>query len=313
MNNLLAPLTIHNCTNDDIVCRYIQSGQMGRAEVRIGPRGQAMLRDAYSGMVIYASNMFDPSSAFATMQLNQEVDEIHFTDKGGGYGRGPAVGPPAHARDEAYEESRLRTQTRNKEREATAAAATASQTIPGDGADNHGVSLTRAHSADLTKQGGGVAEAGGGEGGGGGGPGDDGRVWVPGLGWMAREAIPPHVMQQLEARQAMQRSHGVQQQRGASPEFPNYDSQQAAARLDGTKLPPVRLKSAKKTALFGDLTLPERFVAGKMHQYMRMSPTKCESCARPVCLLLLGVAAFIAVKMYTRRKSAERVRRFGRY
>jgi hypothetical protein len=114
MNASVHPLVIHNCTNDDIICRYMQQGKMGRAEVRIGPRGQKMIQDAYQGMKIFASSMFDPSSSFASLQVNQNVDEIYFDGQSGGYGRGSPVGPPdTPAHQESFERSRTRTRKIN--------------------------------------------------------------------------------------------------------------------------------------------------------------------------------------------------------
>ena len=261
----------------------MKQGQVGTAEVRLGPRGQTMITDAYAGMTLYASNSFDPSAAFATLQVNQDVDVVHFTEKAGAYGRGPAAGPPERVAD-----MQRPRKAKAPVKEDVAAV------VPGDGADNHGVSLLRAHSSDLTQQGGGMGIDGGE--GGGGGEKDDGQIYVPGMGYMNREAVPEHVMQQLAAREAAQAQMGYQQ----PPQFfPNYDADQNARRYDGqTQLPPVQLHRPRRRGL----TAPEQFLAAKLHQFLKWDPARAEKYARPVFLLLIGLTVFLGVSWYRRRQ-----------
>lgn len=285
-------LTVHNCTNDDILCRYMKNGQIGTGEVNIGPRASKLLTDAYAGMVLYASNSFDPSAAYAQLQINQHVDEVHFTESAGGYGRGAPVGPPQRVSG--------MDKPRRQKPDATPSPP-AQSTIPGDGADNHGVSLTMAHAADLTQQGhgGGGGFADGGAGGDAPAAGGSDMVYVPGLGYMNPSAIPPHVLKQLEDRELRQQQIGMEQQVQPGAQFPDYDAQQKALHLDGLgRLPPVRLHRPRRRGL----TLPEQWIAGKLHQYVRWEPDRCEKYARPICLGILGVAVFIGVSWYRQRQ-----------
>lgn len=310
MQSPSSPLLIHNCTNDELVCRYMQQGKMGRGEVRIGPRGQKLIQDAYMGMKIYASSTYDPSSAIP-FHLNQIVDEIHFTETGGGYGKGAPVGPPAAAHDEAFESSRQRVRKLNDDiarKSEAAAAAAADKQLASDGSDDtHGTSLARAHSSDLTKQGGGggglTGENVGGEGG------DDGRVWVPGMGWMNAADIPPHVLKQLAARRAMERQREIQSQTSEAPPYPDYNAQGRAAALEGITLPPIRLHGGDSTrrrgSFLGGLTRPEQYISNKFHQYMQWSPAKCDQWARPTFFVLVAIAVYGAFAMYRRHRRAQ--------
>lgn len=298
MQSSSSPLMIHNCTNEDLVCRYMKQGQMGQSEIRIGPRGQKMVQDAYMGMRIYASTAYDPSSAMP-FHLNQIVDEIHFTESGGGYGKGAPVGPPAAAHDQAFEDSKARVRKINAERAHQAAEVEAEKPLVNDSDDIHGTSLSRAHSSDLTQQGGGggglSGENVGGEGGG------DDRVWVPGMGWMHTADIPPHVLKQLAARHSMERNRQLQSQTSEAPPYPDYNAQGRAAAMEGITLPPIRLQSdLKKRSFLGGLTRPEQFISNKYHQYLQWSTTKCDRWARPTFFVFVTLILYMCFKGYRR-------------
>ena len=294
------PLTVNNSTNEEVIVRYMRNDQAGTAEARLPARGSKCLRDAYMGMTIYASNMYDPSASYASMTVTQYADEIHFDDQSGGYGRGAPVGPPAQTRDVALDASRAKVAARNKEREAEIPVGGG---IPGDSADLHGASLSHAYSGDLIHQGGQD------NGGGGGGGGEAQELWVPGMGYMNRDNIPEHVMQQIQQREQMQQAQGIQQQRGPGPQFPDYDSQARELQADGqSALPGVKVKSVRaKKDHFGPLTTPELYVAGALCKWCRISRHQAESCARPLFFILIGCAAFGIVYL-TKKKPMPRRR-----
>lgn len=288
------PLMIHNASNDDIVVRYQKGGgQAGVSEARIGPRGMKQIQDAYMGMSIYASNMFDPSSAYASLSVNNYVDEVHFTESGGGYGKGSPVGPPAATRDIALEQGIAQSKARQARKQQRQQS---TQGLPGDSADNHGASLTQAHSGDLLHQGGGAEDGVSEE--------DNGMVFVPGMGYMNRENIPPHVLQQIAMRQHMEQMGQMSQQVYQEQQYPDYDQQANAMALDGqSPLPPVRLnKTGKKKSHFGPLTKPEKKLATLLTKWAKISQAKADYYARPLFFIcVLGIFAFLGY-VYQRRQ-----------
>ncbi len=147
----------------------MRNGQAGTAECRIQAGSEKCLRDAYGGMVLYGSNMYDPTATYTSLTLNQPADMVFFTPEGCGFGKGPPVGPPVAVQPQS--------------RKAKPAAA-AQPTAIGGTADTHGSSLTVAYSGDLLNQGRGAAADEGGAGGG------DDMIEVPGMGMMNRSAIP---------------------------------------------------------------------------------------------------------------------------
>jgi hypothetical protein len=273
----------------------MKGGTVGTAECHIGPRGQKTLKDAYMGMAVYASNAFDPSTPYATVNVTQNVDEIHFTEHSGGFGRGGPVGPPAAARDVAFEGSRDRVKARGKERQAAMVAQ--DQQLPGDSADIHGTGLSSAYGGDLLHQGqGGAVDGVAGDQGG-------GMVYVQGMGYMNPDQIPPELMQKIMQREQQMEQAGVQQQRGPESPYPNYDSQGRARAVDGDdQLPPIRIprRESAQTGI-GALTTPEIYVVGFLCKYCKMTKPRAEYCARPIFILLLSSMVFMAMYVYRKR------------
>ena len=288
MNNQFFPLTVHNCTNDDLICRYMNGGTVGTSEVRIGPRGQKMLTDGYMGMTIYASNSFDPSTPYTSLVVNQHVDEVHFTENSGDFGRGNPVGPPPSMRDESSEKSRQlamqRQQMQKKE-----------DILPGDSADIHGTGLSSAYSGDLLHQGGGggvESEMAAGV--------DGGQVYVPGMGYMNPETIPPELLQQLQMREKglYEAGAGSQIAQGPSAQFPDYDAQGRVRSIEGQpQLPPIKLSAKKKQRLTGI----ERYLSECLCKYCRFSKHRADGIIRPLLIVGVIAAGFLLHRYYYRR------------
>lgn len=314
MDNLPStfPITVHNATNDDLFVRYMRGDGMGRGEIRIGPRDNKLLVDAFVGMKMYASNSFDPSTAYATLGIEREMDDVHFTDSAGGYGRGPSAAPDIMVGQNEQERQRRKARMAkknaavHKEKERAAA----EKMLPGDGsADTHGTSLHMAHASDLTNQGGtGLGTTG--EGGGGAGAAQDDRIFVPGMGYMQREAIPPHVLEQLLTRQRAQEEAGIQEQSGDAV-FPDYDQQKIAMQMDGTTLPPVQLvrnqrSSSNGVGVYnGRLWAIERAISGKLMQYTGCSAYRSERLARLVFILIVGCSVVALAFWWSRWKKQQ--------
>jgi len=260
-----SPLTIHNCTNEEMVCRYLRQGRADRAEIHIPARDRKMIQDAYTGMKIYSSTAYDPTSV-VSFQVQQHVDEIFFNEDGGGYGKGAPVGPPAAAHD--------RPRAPQKQ-----------QKLNNAGRDDvRGTSLATAHSSDLMKQGqsgGELSEDGNGD------VSEDQRVWVPGMGWMDRSAIPKHILDQLAMRRGAERMRTEEQ--AEAPPYPQYDTidENVAVRL-----PPLRLNRTNTTTGGIPLTTPEKFISAKYHRYMRWPMARCDKYARTTIIVLIAAAFF---------------------
>lgn len=298
----LFPLTVHNNSNEELLCRYMRQGQAGSGEVRIEPRGAAMIRDAYAGMTLYASNSYDPSSPFAMLRVSQsDIDDVHFTESAGGLGRGSPVGPP----------ERASAPKKGRAKPASAQPVVEEQKLPGDNerGDHQGVSLHLAHNEDLTQQGetsgtASVTDAAslsstGGDGEGGGGD----KIFVPGLGHVPRAGLPAEVVRQLEERAAEQEQYGQQAAAAeATPAYPNYDDQ----RYGMQPLPPVRVQPVFfSTEESSRLTAPERFLARHMTRWIPVfSQQSCETCIRPLLIAIGLLSVFIGVSWLRRRRRA---------
>lgn len=322
MNSAACPLTIYNNTNDTLTIRYLKgNGHLGNASVRIGPRGSTMLRDAYRGMKLYASNSFDPSSVYATLQVNADVDDVHFTENAGGYGRGSPTGPsmmPTASLDQRQSQQSTRAhaqrvEARRRKRAAAEAhlADTSTQSTPGmlrgaGGAhdDEHGTTLDRAHSSGLLNQDSGI----GGGGDDAGSPGSD-LIELPGLGLVERSSVPPHVWKQLEQRQAAQRAARIQEQMAARAPFPNYDMQSRAAALEGVELPPVRLASDRPRGFFSGAPLcrAEQFVSRRLHSTFHWPRARCDRWARPLFVVICLATLALVYRVWKSRSSASGV------
>lgn len=290
MNNQFFPLTVHNNTNGQISCRYMRNGG-GNNVVKVGPRGQTVIADAFLGMSVYACNEYDPSQAYAYVNVNQNVDDVFFSESSGGFGRGAPVGPPDASRDGGGSDSDSRSRDRvlalNKQinaQQAAAAASAAAIPVGGDSADQHGTSLAAAYGPSA------VAGEGSKEGGGG------DRVFVPNMGYMERSSIPAHVLAALEQRQ-QQQQQPQQQQRNQRQPFMPYDQQAIAASLDGMKpLPPLALVARPKPSYFGELTAPERWVADTLSNYGGVTRARADHFARPLALLVVAVIVFLYMR-----------------
>lgn len=282
MQSSSSPLTIHNCTNDEMICRYVRQGRMDRAQVTIGPRGNKLIQDAYLGMKIYASTSYDPSSA-VPFHLQQHVDEIFFTHDGAGYGKGAPVGPPPSARDT----------TASKHIEV------AKEKLNNAGRDDvRGASLSFAHSSDLTKQGFSGGELSSAVSGGGDEKIEDSRVWVPGMGWMDRSAIPKHVLDQLAMRQAAHRDQQTSHDTEEAPPYPHYESLGEKNPMHAMKLPPLRLTPQEQPLDYRQLTWPEQYISAKYHQYMQWPTRRCDKYARGTFIALVCGAFYLYYSRY---------------
>ena len=310
MNSQVFPLTVHNNTNGQLSCKYMQQTQLGSSVIKIAPRGQAVIPDAYMGMSVYATNEYNATQAYAYVNVNQNVDDIFFSESAGGLGRGSPVGPPdTSSRDLAGDRSRERIAGINEriaaqQRAAAAEAEAVAAAVPasGDSADQHGTSLAAAY--------GGGAQA---DGGGGGGDGKQQMVYVPNMGYMPRESVPPQLLAQLEARaQAMgqgmpAQQQQQQQQRPQRQPFMSYDQQAIAASLDGVKpLPPVNLVARHKPSYFGELSAPEQWFAGMLSNYGGMTRVRADYFARPLLLALLALAFYAYIVSSRKRHSVAR-------
>lgn len=286
----------------------MQQTQLGSSVVKIGPRGQAVIPDAYLGMSVYATNEYNASQAYAYVHVNQNVDDIFFSESSGGLGRGAPVGPPdTSSRDVATDRSRERILNINEkiaaqQRAAAAEAeAAAAAVIPagGDAADQHGTSLAAAYGPGAQ----------GGDGGGGGDGSKQQMIHVPDMGWMPRESVPPQLLAAMEAHeQAMGQGMPQQQlppqqqrQRQRQP-FMSYDQQAIAASLDGVKpLPPVNLVARHKPSYFGELSAPEQWFAGVLSNYGGLTRVRADYFARPILIVALALAVYAYV-VYSRNR-----------
>lgn len=236
------PLQVHNCTNEEIVCRWFSQQVLASNEIRIPPRGHSVVQGAFVGMDIFASKAFDPSSTYASVHLEQPVNDIHFSEDAGGYGRGRMPEPSALDRDLGLRppvplgggggggmvQAPVPRKPKRKKRRplfgGVAKDGNAAETAGGDDDDNEpGAAFDGDGDGDELGQ-----DANG------------GRVWVPGMGFMSAESIaqlPVHV------RQAMMRQRQAQRQmpRGPisyappPPQLPYYqdDDDDADASEDG--------------------------------------------------------------------------------
>jgi len=253
---------------------------VGTSELKLGPRQDKMIQDAYQGMTLYAANSYDPSTVYAQFKVDALADAVHFTEHGGGYGKPPPPGPP----ERVAAPTRARRQPKKPQPE---------KKLPGIGADDagHGVDLNVAISGcgDIRSKGASM-EAPTQEK-----PADPEFITVPGLGKVRLDSLPPHVQEQMKARQAQMQEANVRE----GPDFPDYDEQQRAMACDGENaLPPIVVHRPRRTGL----TMPERWVASLMQMFCRCSAATSQTYARPVSLFMFGLGVYFGVVWYRRRK-----------
>lgn len=283
----------------------MQQGTYAEKSVRIGPRDKKLITDAYPDMTLYASTAYDPSSA-TPLKVRDAVDEVYFGNDGEcGVGRGtlPTLKPASSDQQRRRGGPKPRRGRAAASKTQAPAPPPGDSMLPGDSSDHHGVSLSRAHVSDLTKQHTSSDSALAADGGAGGGGGEE-TIMVPGLGEVPRSSVPPHVIARLEERWARQRQHQLQQEHSGA-QFPDYSSQQRAASVDGVTLPAVTLKrrQTRSNGMFGPLTRCERFLSGKLHQYLNWPVQRCDVYARPLFIVVVALVGCLAVVAYRKHKA----------
>lgn len=91
----LFALTIYNCSNRDIVVRYVPRPPNKGGRLLLTARGYAVIQDAYAGMELFAALAAEEMTSYARVTVSGRVAEVHFTESSGNLGRGVMPDPPA--------------------------------------------------------------------------------------------------------------------------------------------------------------------------------------------------------------------------
>ena len=283
------PVSIHNNTNGAIVVRYLNEDRSGTNEIQIGPRLSKRVQ-GFNGMNLFASNSFDPNEAYAQVKVDNYADDVYFSENGGGLGKGSPAAPPEKSTQTKTTRQSQRQPKSNTQR-------SNNSSIPGDSADNHGTSLRAAHKGGLL-----VKEDDGGEGEDVGLDSGDDMIEIPGLGYVKRSSVPPHLLQQYEAQA---QAHVVEVEQHQYPQYTQY--------VNVDDLPPLEIPTKEKEKekrtlsipIFNrPLTYPETLLAKLLHR-LRLP----EKWARPLFIVILIALAVVAVQFYRRRSALRSGRR----
>ncbi len=225
------PITVHNCSNDEIIIRWWAPNGRDTSYRNIAARDRGMIASGFVGMDVFASRYNNASATYASLHLDQPASEIYFDDTSGGYGQGQMVAPR-----EEYREVGM--SFRGKQ---PADAPSTGQLEGQKGGDGGPVGVG---SADPGSEGATLYPEEGGEGGEEGEEGA-GLIYVPGMGYVNPEGIPPQIRRRIimdrrrlmmeQQRQQPPQSRDPYGMEGGSvsyePPLPSYD--QAAADGSG--------------------------------------------------------------------------------
>lgn len=81
-------MNVHNCSQEDIVVRYLPKPPNKGGRLLIPSVSTAVLHDVYEGMELYAVRVRDEERVYAHLKIGQIPSDVHFNDKSGGFGPG---------------------------------------------------------------------------------------------------------------------------------------------------------------------------------------------------------------------------------
>lgn len=95
----LFPVAVYNCSNRDIVVRYVPLPPNKGGRLLLIARTAGTMHDAHEGMAVFAADASDEMVPYAQVIVTAQAREIHFTESAGNYGRGvmpdPLLEPPS--------------------------------------------------------------------------------------------------------------------------------------------------------------------------------------------------------------------------
>lgn len=245
------PVAVYNCSNRDIVVRYVPMPPHKGGRLLLTARGAGTVQDAHDGMEIFAAAASDEMIPFARLTTNSQAREVHFTDSAGNYGRGAMPDPPLEPR------SGLGARQPAAQSQAAPLYGPVDLTAP-VGSDQLLPATDARGGLDMAPALSAAPQLSAPSGGGGGAPGGNSELEnVPGLGWMKISELKPEMqahVRALQAQAAAAKQQGAEQEAPPPPQpLPQYT---LAGPQEGEDEGQMQVRGGTLSKLLDSWTLP---------------------------------------------------------